>query len=199
MATKKTYKDLEREIKKLEREKALYLVDIEKYQSLFNNAPIGVFQATIEGKYREINNTFARLLGYKNTDEAINSVSDISRQIYADPSERKKLIKQIIQGKSVAQHETFFRKKDNSVFPVNLSLELIRNKQGKPLYIAGTVEDISERWKSVELLLQDRNQLRILIDNIPDYIYLKDTNGRFIIANKAFASLVRAKSPEELI
>jgi PAS domain S-box-containing protein len=199
MATQKTYKDLEREIKKLERDKALYLIDIEKYQSLFNNAPLGVFQATIEGKYTEINKAFARLLGYKSTDEAINSVKDISRQIYADHRERGKLIKEIIQADRVIHHETYFRRKDNSVFPVNLSLKLVRDEQGKPLYIAGTVEDISQRRKAEDLLLQDRNQLRILINNIPDYIYLKDANGRFIIANKAFAGLVMSESPEDLI
>ena len=105
MATKKTYKDLEKEINKLEREKALYLIDIEKYQSLLNIAPLGVFQATIEGKYTEINNAFARLLGYRSTDDAINSVSDISRQIYADPSERKTLVKKIVQGNNIVNHE----------------------------------------------------------------------------------------------
>ncbi|UCH13677.1 MAG: PAS domain S-box protein, partial [Bacteroidales bacterium] len=195
MAVKRTYRELEREINRLEKEKALYLIDIEKYQSLFNNAPLGVFQATIEGKYTEINIAFARLLGYKSTDEAINSIKDISKQIYADPSERKRLVKEIIQGKNVIHHETRFRRKDNSIFPVNLSMNLIRNKQGESLYIAGTVEDISERKKTEEFLLQDRNQLRILIDNIPDYIYLKDKYGKFIIANKAFAGLVKAESP----
>jgi PAS domain S-box-containing protein len=199
MAPRKSYKELEREIGQLEREKALYLIDIEKYQSLFNNAPVGVFQATIEGKYTEINDALARLLGYKSTDEALNSVRDISRQIYAEPSERKKLIRRVIQGDSVVHHETVFKRKDNTVFPVNISLNLVRNEQNEPLYIAGTVEDISERKEAEELLLQDINQLRILIDNIPDYIYLKDTDGRFIIANKAFAGLVRVESPDELV
>jgi PAS domain S-box-containing protein len=199
MATKKKYQDIEKEIKKLEREKALYLIDIEKYQSLFNNSPLGVFQATIEGKYIEINSAFSRLLGYDSPEEAVNSVKDISSQIYTIPGERGNLIRELIKRNNIISHETYFRRKDNSTFPVNLSLKLVYDEQNKPLYVAGTVEDISKRKKTEELLLQDRNQLRILIDNIPDYIYLKDANGRFIIANKAFIGLVKAKSADELI
>jgi len=199
MAVKRTYQELEREIKKLEREKALYLVDIEKYQSLFNDAPLGIFQATLGGKYIEVNNTLAKLLGYTSSGETINKVNDIAKQIYEDPKERKNLIKRVIESDIVVQHETLFRKNNNSVFPVNISMKLVRNKQGRALYIAGMVEDISERKKTDEILLQEKNQLRILIDNIPDYIYLKDAYGKFIVANNAFAKLVKAESPDELI
>ena len=199
MATKKKYQDLEKEIKKLERERSLYLIDIEKYQSLFNNYPLGVFQATIEGRYMEINNTFSRLLGYDSPEEVINHIKDISLLIYADPGERENLVKEVIKGNNIVSHETLFRRKDNSTFPVNLSLKLVRDEQNNPLYIAGTVEDISERKKTEKFLLQDRNQLRILIDNIPDCIYLKDANGKFIIANKAFCGLVKLECPDELI
>ena len=199
MAVKRTYQELEREIKKLAREKALYLVDIEKYQSLFNDAPLGIFQATLGGKYIEVNNTLAKLLGYTSSGETINKVKDIAKQIYEDPKERKNLIKRVIESDIVVQHETLFRKNNNSVFPVNISMKLVRNKQGRALYIAGMVEDISERKKTDEILLQEKNQLRILIDNIPDYIYLKDAYGKFIVANNAFAKLVKAESPDELI
>ena len=50
-----------------------------------------------------------------------------------------------------------------------------------------------------EALAQERNLLRTLIDNMPDYIYVKDANGRFIVANIAVAHVMGAKTPEELI
>ncbi|MFH1523519.1 MAG: GAF domain-containing protein [Chloroflexota bacterium] len=46
---------------------------------------------------------------------------------------------------------------------------------------------------------QERQQLRTLIDNLPDQIYFKDTEGRMLIANLAQARLLGAKSPEELV
>jgi len=45
----------------------------------------------------------------------------------------------------------------------------------------------------------DFSHLRVVIDNLPDYIYFKDTSHRFIDANKATISIMRCKSLSELI
>ena len=187
MANKNKYQDIEKEIKKLEREKASYLTDIEKYRSLIDNSPLGLFQATIEGQYVEMNSAFSGILGYDDHDDAINSVKDISSQIYADSGEREILIRQLTKSGNIASYKTLFRKKDNSVFPVSLNLRLICDEKNKPLYITGTVEDISGRKKMEESLLQDMNQLKILIDNIPHMAWLKDDEGRYISVNESYA------------
>ncbi|MBN2274196.1 MAG: PAS domain S-box protein [Bacteroidales bacterium] len=49
-----------------------------------------------------------------------------------------------------------------------------------------------------ESILDERNQLRTLIDNMPDMIYIKDRESRFIVANKKVASVMGA-TPEEVI
>jgi PAS domain S-box-containing protein len=49
-----------------------------------------------------------------------------------------------------------------------------------------------------ESILDERNQLRTLIDNIPDSIYIKDRESRFIVANKKVAT-VMGTTPEELV
>ncbi len=59
--------------------------------------------------------------------------------------------------------------------------------------------DITKRKKAEDALLKERNQLRTLIDNTPDFIYVKDLNSRFIIANYTIAQSMGANSPEELI
>ncbi len=47
--------------------------------------------------------------------------------------------------------------------------------------------------------VEQRGLLRLLIDNMPDYIYVKDAESRFIIANQALADLVGAKNPQDLL
>lgn len=48
-------------------------------------------------------------------------------------------------------------------------------------------------------LALERNVLRTVTDNIPDSIFAKDTEGRYLLANKAFAALHGLKSPDELL
>jgi PAS domain-containing protein len=55
------------------------------------------------------------------------------------------------------------------------------------------------RRQTEAALAQERNLLRTLIDNLPDYIYFKDTKSRFIIGNMAVAQLMGAITPDELV
>ncbi len=47
-------------------------------------------------------------------------------------------------------------------------------------------------------LLRERQLLRTLIDNLPDYIFIKDSDGRFIVSNVAHASAAQM-SPEAIV
>ncbi|MES2900318.1 MAG: diguanylate cyclase [Pseudomonadota bacterium] len=48
-------------------------------------------------------------------------------------------------------------------------------------------------------LADERGLLRTLIDNMPDQIYVKDTNGRFIVGNQAAAACIGVAAPADLI
>jgi diguanylate cyclase (GGDEF)-like protein/PAS domain S-box-containing protein len=45
----------------------------------------------------------------------------------------------------------------------------------------------------------ERSLLRTLIDNMPDQIYVKDTDGRFVLANTAAADCIGVPAPEDLL
>jgi len=50
-----------------------------------------------------------------------------------------------------------------------------------------------------EQMLEEKNQLRTLIDNMPDRIYIKDRKSRFVIGNKHIAKILKVKSLDDLI
>jgi len=61
------------------------------------------------------------------------------------------------------------------------------------------VQDITER-KNIEVeLAEERNRLRTLIDTLPDFIYIKDMQHRFLLTNIAHARARGCASPDELI
>ncbi len=70
-----------------------------------------------------------------------------------------------------------------------------RNVNG---YVAN-YREITTRKEIVDRLAQERYLLRTLIDNLPDYIYIKDTELRHVINNKANVELIGALSEAETI
>ena len=59
--------------------------------------------------------------------------------------------------------------------------------------------DITERKQAEEILTNERNLLRTLIDNLPDIVYAKDVESRFILKNIVDARRMGAASVEETI
>ena len=59
-------------------------------------------------------------------------------------------------------------------------------------------QEVAQRKQTEEALTRDRNLLRTLIDNLPDYIFAKDADSRFILNNAAHIRLLRAAAPEEI-
>jgi PAS domain S-box-containing protein len=75
----------------------------------------------------------------------------------------------------------------------------IKDHQGKVTSYLIISTDITERKRSQEELQNERNLLRTLIDNLTDYIYLKDAKGRFILGNSAVAHQLGFASEDELL
>jgi PAS domain S-box-containing protein len=66
--------------------------------------------------------------------------------------------------------------------------------------------DITVRGREDEILHQaqleqkeERNMLRALIDNIPDIVFVKDIESRFVLVNTRLARTLGAQTPEELL
>ena len=76
------------------------------------------------------------------------------------------------------------------------------NKKLEADIVARTQElesEVQERIQTQDQLINERNLLRLLIDNMPDVIYVKDRDSRFILANQCAATCMGVQSPEDLI
>lgn len=76
---------------------------------------------------------------------------------------------------------------------------LIFDREGFLVEIQSVGRDITDRKQAELALTEERRLLRTLIDSLPDSIYFKDTQSRFIIGNQAMARLVGAYSEEDLV
>ncbi len=76
---------------------------------------------------------------------------------------------------------------------------LKNEKTNKVTSLIGTHIDITRQKMAEEDIQRERILLRTLIDNLPDTIYVKDNEGRKIIANKADVACIGRESEAEVI
>jgi two-component system, sensor histidine kinase and response regulator len=75
----------------------------------------------------------------------------------------------------------------------------MRDEQGNISGILGIGRDITARKLDEEVRAVEQRLIRTLIDNLPDHIYAKDINGRFLIGNLAVARQVGLETTDQLV
>lgn len=65
--------------------------------------------------------------------------------------------------------------------------------------VLGIAIDITEQKVAEETLAKERLLLQTIINNLPDYIYVKDVEGRYMLNNLAHACAIGVNDPEALI
>jgi PAS domain S-box-containing protein len=116
---------------------------------------------------------------------------DIAEKFWADDQK-------VIHGQPVMNREEhFFDEAGRENWLLTSKLPL-RDPDGNITGLVGIGRDITERKQMEDALIRERVLMRTLIDSLPDHIYAKDKQGRFILNNLAHAQNLCAASPEEL-
>ena len=126
----------------------------EQLRGLVENAPVGIYRTTSDGKILILNPELIRMLGY-------SSVKDlISRNVEKDslmPETYKNQFKEQIErdGEIKGLESQWFRKDGSEIF-VRESARCIRDEKGNVQYYEGIVEDITEQKKLEEQFRQSQ-------------------------------------------
>ncbi|HZY80572.1 MAG TPA: PAS domain S-box protein [Cyclobacteriaceae bacterium] len=183
------YRDIS-ERRKLEEQQALFA-------SLVNSSNDAIISKTLDGTITSWNRGAQALFGYTPAEAIGESI-----MILVPPELRKEetsILERIRKGEFVESFETMRIKKDGSIAYITITASPIRNADGAVVGASNISHDISERLDVERKLKGERTMLRTLIDNIPDYIYVKNTASRHIINNKAMVALIGAASEEETL
>jgi len=95
----------------------------------------------------------------------------------------------------VCEFESQVYRRDGSIIWISENAIAVHDPQGALLYYEGTVEDITERKRTEEVLARQLAAIETSIDGIS----IVDTEGRFIYMNQAHAQIYGYDDPAELI
>jgi diguanylate cyclase (GGDEF)-like protein/PAS domain S-box-containing protein len=116
----------------------------EKYRAIFEDAVVGIFRSTPDGRYIDVNPSMARMLGYDSPHKLIASITDISRQVYVDPDRRQELKRLLREQATVTNFEYEVLRKDGSKVWFSANVRAL-SEDGVLVGYEGTNEDITSR------------------------------------------------------
>ena len=169
------------------------------YHSLVESIPQNIVRKNLEGKFTFANQKFCQIIG-KPMEEILGQTDyDLSPKHLADKYRRDDL-RVIDTGEPYATTEihTGSGKEKNNIYIETVKTPL-RDPTGNITGIQCMFWDVTERHQIEEQLAYERDLLSALLDNVPDRIYIKDTESRFIKGSMALAKRLGLNSAEDFI
>ncbi len=129
---------------RLRRSEAALAMAEARFRSAFEQAPIGMGMATLDGRLIQVNQAFADVIGREPADLAGVSIRDIT---HPDDWETNAYeIQRIVDGEADRYNlEKRYRHADGRYVWVSICSSAVRDQSGKALYMIGQLEDITER------------------------------------------------------
>ncbi|HVI52252.1 MAG TPA: SpoIIE family protein phosphatase [Candidatus Sulfotelmatobacter sp.] len=146
------------------------------FRDFAENAVIGIFRTTLDGRYLFANQALAHLYGFPDVPAMIGQLTDIEDQLYVDPT-RRDTFRSLMSENDVVRHfQSEIRRADGATIWISETARAVRNAAGQILYYEGTVTDatadrrISESLRYANMiqnaLLPDRQTLGDAVSDI---------------------------------
>ncbi len=145
------------------------------------------------GRILDVNQTACRMLGYTRDELLSLTVFDLDQGL--DRATYELRTEQLNRAGALT-FETRHRRKDGEILPVEVSISRVQLNRD---YRVASVRDITDRKRVEEALRQEQALFAGLAATIPDYIYFKDRQSRFVRGNESLARRFGLRSPEEAV
>ena len=152
-----------------------------RYRELFDNVQEGVFFATPDGRFIDVNDAFVRMLGYSSREELL--AVDVPSALYASEEQRLTAQQYRTEG-GMANKEVMLRRKNGSIIHALENSIAVRDKNGAIIQYRGLVLDITET-KNFQVQLQRQRDFNTqILNNTQSLIVVVDTAGLVSYANR---------------
>ncbi|MEE8452259.1 MAG: PAS domain-containing protein [Thermoguttaceae bacterium] len=166
------------------------------YSSLVENLPVQVLRKDLEGRFTFANQSFCELLG--KTLSAVLGKTD--HDFYADQlaDKYRRDDRRVVETGRLFEDVEEYRK-DGQTRYVHVMKSAVRDASGKIIGTQAIFWDVTERKEAEAALAREQYLLHALMDNLPDAVYYKDRESRFLRISKSLADSFGMGDPSAVI
>lgn len=128
-----------------------------KFSNLFLQSPIGIFYALPEGKFSQVNPGFAKMLGYSSPEEVIQSINNISTEIFTNESSAGRVLASLPEMGQWINVEGPYRHRSGKIMDAAMTLRKVCDPTTGKDCIEGFVVDITERKLIQKELIEQKS------------------------------------------
>jgi PAS domain S-box-containing protein len=164
--------------------------------SIVESSSDAVISKTPEGIITSWNVGAERLFGYSAEEAVGKSITILIPPDRLD--EERSILSNIHEGKRIEAFETVRLAKDGRPLAVSVTISPIRDSAGNITGASKIVRDIADRKEATQRLQAAHKYLNDVLNHIPDPIFMKDRQHRWIGGNKAFWEFM-GDEPEKFV
>jgi PAS domain S-box-containing protein len=153
-----------------------------RYRELFDNIQEGLFFATPDGQFIDVNDAMVRMLGYDSRDELLRA--DVSAHLYPTRTAKERLVRAINRTDTLRNYEETLRRKDGSLLHTLQNISAVRDSLGRVVQIRGLMLDVTEQKKFQSQLQRERDFNQKILNTTQSMIFVLDTVGLISYANR---------------
>jgi PAS domain S-box-containing protein len=162
------------------RTEAALVANEERLRSFIENANVGIYRSTPDGRIIMANPTMLRITGYDSFKELANR--NLESEAYEPSYPRKEFRDKLERAGALIGLEARWKRRDGSTLYVRETSTTIRGPDGSVQYYDGVVEDISERKRAEDALRESEERFRNLTSAAFESIVISEA-GRIIDIN----------------
>jgi len=174
----------------------------QRYRLLLESSGEGIYGIDLQGCCTFINRAAAQMLGYHPDEVLGRDMHALIHHHRADgtpyPVSECPIFRAFREGTACHVENEVLWRWDGTSFPAEYSSRPLEDG-GQIRGAVVTFLDISERRRAEEALAREHNLLRTLMDHLPGYVFVKDTQSRFVMNNAAHRRALNVRSLGDVI
>ncbi len=153
------YHEAQRELAERKRAEESLRKSEERYRSLFEGVPVGLYRTTPDGHFLDVNPAMLEMLNYPDQESLQAAGTTVDLQVNVTPEDRQWRQAMLKRDGALHDLEVQLRRRDGTIIWGRSNLRAARDADGQVLYYEGSVEDITERKRAEEALRKAHEEL----------------------------------------